>query len=473
MTTRTNTFSGANGTAITTANSAAGGTAFDDVVMTGPASATYDSSVKAGNVVAKIVTSSDWNDDAVLVWDMPAADRCAGRFELRLHERASQENDQYWIWLLTITIDYAIIQFYVNEDGKLRANSSRGMSYFFNTAIPLDTWVRIEFDFITVGAERDSTISYFADTETETPTETFGGQDPCGGEDLPASTVRIGQPNNAGYNSAVTLWLDNLTVNDTGMPGPWSDGSIPPAVVEVIAPLPTIPETIPPAFVDVFTPLPELIVATTTLISPVSGQHVPSLRPVFEVVVTTEQTDLLVEVEYADNEEFTDAVSLTAALPDNVVPARAVVRPEEPIADGAWWWRARVFRPEEVGDWTAPIGFIVSTEDGDAMIGGLWNVVVDQAPNPHLWYVSPPRGQAGDTCYAVGTGFGPTSATVSIAGIQATDVHLAQVAATGDAYTAERVIDPQTNTADARHQTVSFVVPEVPQPGGILIVDGS
>lgn len=251
---------------------------------------------------------------------------------------------------------------------------------------------------------------------------------------------------------------------------------VPPAAITVAAPAPTVVEpyhniNVPPAAITVAAHPPRLVTSTVTLISPIGGAPLPSPHPTFTVAVTTAVPGT-VEIQYATDTAFTAPVTLTADALPGLVTARVAARATAALTDSTTYhWRARFNVGYATTDWTDPEDFVISTVDGDAMIGGTWTVSDDTMAYPHLWFVTPPRGRAGDTAVAVGTGFGPTTPLLTIAGVAATVTDYQSVDPTADAYTDERAVDAHADIADPAHQRITFTVPDVPHPGGPLFVE--
>lgn len=236
--------------------------------------------------------------------------------------------------------------------------------------------------------------------------------------------------------------------------------------IEIYAPLVTV---------EVDAPAPVLLDATLTLLAPITGTLTPVTKPQFSASVVTTQRGVSVEFQYATDRWFTTPTSITVPVMAGLSTTTIFARPAANLADDTiYYWRARTVNDYAATAWTGESWFVTSFFDGDALIGGIWEVSTDTTPAPHLWYVRPPRGYAGDTAVAVGTGFGPNTVLVSIAGVDAPVSDFDTVAPNADAYTEDRVIDSAADEVSPGHQRVTFTVPEnVRYPGGLLYVDGS
>lgn len=217
-----------------------------------------------------------------------------------------------------------------------------------------------------------------------------------------------------------------------------------------------------------------LVVAVVVAQRPVDNAIVPGLQPYFAVDVQSYHTGLTVAVEYDTGPTFATATRVTTPLQLGNLTTHAQVRVANPLSDTVtYYWRARVQNAYDATDWTATQAFTVSSLDGDGVIGARWNCVGNTTPLPHLWFVYPPRAAPGSTVVAYGTGFGPHQATAAV-GVQSAPVtSFTTVPADPVAYTPTRAIIAGTGLADPYHQTVTFTVPAVDPPGGVVYIDGS
>lgn len=253
------------------------------------------------------------------------------------------------------------------------------------------------------------------------------------------------------------------------------DVSAPVAVVLVqgLAPALWVNLDAPLAQVSVEAFAPVLLSATITMVRPANMQWVPSLRPVFELYVTTNDRGVSVEVQYATFYDYRDAVSLILPLAEPGGQVRVLAQVQEDLADEAYYYRrARVINASSETDWSVSRLFYISTAEGDALVAGGWTVDTTVGAVPHIWYVSPARGQEGSTAAVVGTGFGGAPSIVIGSAPdpgEVTDNDI--IAPSGDATTADRRIDAQADVADPGHQRLTFTVPDVDPPGGPLYVE--
>lgn len=508
MTTKANTFlGGTSGATVTTANSGGvSGTAFDSVTLTGAGAITFDATPAATNGLAVKIDRGGYGagNEAALTWTMPAATRSGGRLELFLPSyppgAVPGEDNQYYLPLVTITVEYTEIQLFIDNSGRLLATSGRGLAVATGfAAIPLNQWMRIEWDFVTTGT-RTYSVKLFPDRTTTTPSTVLSGADPVD-LDMVCSDVRFGSTDADFAPAYLSYWLDGLNVNDTGLPGPLSalDVTSPASVAGVLAEAPVVSGVAiivaapaatagvltpapgfalamssPAAVAGVYTPAPMLVDAVIRLDSPNPDVPVPSLRPVFRITAATTEFDAVVEVQYDTDPMFSDPATVSIPMVANpggvaYLSGRAG---EDLIDDTTYYWRARPLNGYETGAWVGPVEFAISVLDGEALAGGTWVVDPIHVPYPHLWWVLPDRGRPGDDAVAVGTGFGPTTVSVVLSG-NTSPATLYSVAADADAYTDDRVLDRDNDRISPAHQRVVFAVPAAPPPGGALFVDGS
>lgn len=207
-------------------------------------------------------------------------------------------------------------------------------------------------------------------------------------------------------------------------------------------------------------PAPALVDATVELVSPPAAATVPATLPAFVVSVDTAASAAIVEVEYADDDTFTTATAVTAPAAPGLADAQLLVQTSVPLADGLWWWRARVTVGGVAGDWTAARAFAVNAIDGGAILAGTWTVNPAATADVHVWFLHPDSGDApGEPVTLVGAGFGG-SPQVFYGDVLCTAVSDAAVAAGPDAYTAARSIDPTGGTAEPGHDTVTVLIPD-------------
>lgn len=116
----------------------------------------------------------------------------------------------------------------------------------------------------------------------------------------------------------------------------------------------------------------------------------------------------------------------------------------------------------DVGQWTARL--LVSAAGGvEEWSEYVYYEANDGVPTPHIWYIYPPSGQAGDSVQVVGFGFGTAQATYGGV-VQYADVNQAildwdEVAAGGSAYTGARAIQSPNDVVNVEHQRILVAVP--------------
>ncbi len=381
-------------------------------------------------------------------------------------------------------------------------NDATGYKVVELSAVGINTWRRVEWSLnFGTGAFK---VWYYTDRTSTSP---FGNANGGAGPWLDGTFgeftgIHLG-PQTA---SAGVLHLDNIEANNTAtMPGPYVappaaitlaapaataevntpavdlsiEGliSAPAAVVAVVTPPPLVLIPIglsaPPALADVTAPKVSLLAAVVNPVYPPAGTISPSLTPRFRVGVRTDDPGARVEVQYANTGAFEPSTILSAEVPYGLTTTPVMVKAGVPLINNvAYVWRARVVNDFDATAWTAAIPFTISQLDGEAYAGGSWTVDPNHIPDAFLWWTVPDRGRPGDLVVAVGTGFGPNSATVTVSGVVAPG-DLYGVAANDRAFTADRRITRDTDDVDPGHMRVDFQVPLVGPPAGPLYVDGA
>jgi len=219
-----NTFEGgSDGVTISTANS--GGTSGDAfTTVTGAPTFTTAQSMH-GTVAMSVVTdgasakSVTWGNTVV-----PASSHVYGRMYVRLSSVAPSANTRLMQFLNAGTQACGIRLTTAGNfscEGATTGNTGGGTT----VAASANTWYRIEWDFVIgtgTSAQLNATV-YLGDSTTafgtlaflNTFTNTFTTVD----------GVRFGNP--AGFPAAMTIWMDDIQVNDTGVPGPSGGGGGP------------------------------------------------------------------------------------------------------------------------------------------------------------------------------------------------------------------------------------------------------
>lgn len=223
-----------------------------------------------------------------------------------------------------------------------------------------------------------------------------------------------------------------------------------------------------PAITAGVTAVPGSVVGVyAELTAPDDAEIVPTARPDFVIGLTQEDDDLsyTVEVQWASDTAFTTDVHTQSALADPT-DGGVTITPTVDLPSPAYW-RARVLLGADVIlGYTAYRAVFTDPTAGSATLPITWSVGAgDRAI--HLWHVEPPGGEPGDQATAYGQGFPLTAGHISIAGIDAPVDSWTLVPATSA--TTDRVIS--ADVVDAEHFEVVFTVPDVPEPGGPLLVE--
>lgn len=248
MTAKQNDLSGgAHGTAVTLANSAGGGDAFDDKSTTG--TITYDTSL--GPAVKLVSTSSA---STYLQWSAVGGNRIAGRVELYLPAYADPDI-QIMVFFEIYMSGSNHLLVYTDHQGKLTLFEASVGNIALSSvgALPLNTWFRIEFDFLTVNPGTYD-LRIYPDTTSTTATTTLSGSRTWRTPSDAASFIRLG-PSEA--FEVKTYYIGHPQINNVGLPGPYvpitirdiepstmemySDASVP--TVRLLTPIDIIPPT--------------------------------------------------------------------------------------------------------------------------------------------------------------------------------------------------------------------------------------
>lgn len=229
-------------------------------------------------------------------------------------------------------------------------------------------------------------------------------------------------------------------------------------------------------------PPPGLSRIRRTLLDPINDAVVPVLRPVFTVELTQVEGPLgtvILDVQYDyASTTFTGSPTLISRnVP--LLAGRNIVRvvaagdlPPSAVKPAQLAWRARLRIGGVAMDWTPTETFTVDPLAGDHAARATWSVT-GAGTDPHLWYVTPAAGIPGDLVTAVGQGFSSSRGTVKLAGLDMPVQRWTHMAATPDAYGAQRVIDSTANRIDAEHDEVVVLVPDTAPPGGpVYVADG-
>lgn len=332
-------------------------------------------------------------------------------------------------------------------------------------------------------SDGSNTILYVA-TGASIDTLVMVAQDDYGAGDPQGRALIADLPVDGGETYYIRVASNNYVPNGhyvLSVDGPDTrafNGSItaPPATVEVEAPEPDEwgnPNLeIPPADVDVEAPEPDLITATLTLIAPADGVIQPSKAPVFTVDVSTDERNVTLQVEVSAAPDFSNSQVFRAPVPRGLLVNRTNVQlipAQLHLADDTtYYWRARAENLWDTTAWSDPQSFTVSGVDGDAVVAGGWTVDLTVVPRPHLWFANPSAGKPGEPSVLYGTAI-HNPMTLTIADTLTPVSGLTQVAAAAEAFTDDRVID--AGHVSPAHSKVTFVVPDVPGPGGVLYVD--
>lgn len=267
------------------------------------------------------------------------------------------------------------------------------------------------------------------------------------------------------------------------------------------------------------------------LISPNSGEKFPSLGvPLYFAVGNNGGTNTDVQVQVASDAGFVTVVS--APSPTNLPNGTATVQPTGLVAGTTYWWRARGAPTGTTtwGPWSATWTFAIDLNTGKACEYSMENIGIDpilysgtvdsimenvgveivlypggieyllenvgveivldsdgieyvyegdvssNTPTPHIWWLIPSAGRAGDGISVVGFGFGDLASTYGgVVEIYLPDttgwtvlgtVSWQTFGANAHGYDELRHISMVLNEIDMQHQIIQFLIPDGSIPPG-------
>jgi hypothetical protein len=199
---------------VTTGNSGGGsGDAWDSVTIGGTGTLIFDSSQKAhGSLAYKGVNEA--GNVLLLLWSTSLANYTESWG--RMYVRGTTSVSHYLFELINSSSQTcAVVR--LTSTGKVAVQDADGGETVGTTTVPTNAWYRIEFHYI-AGTGTSGTIEakLFTDLESTTPTETITRAS----VNTKASGDWIRTGNSDGTPGSGTWWLDDITVNTTGYPGP-------------------------------------------------------------------------------------------------------------------------------------------------------------------------------------------------------------------------------------------------------------
>lgn len=220
MTRYTNSFdSGSNGTGLTLANTAGGGTAFDALDISGSATAVFDNThVAHGGLSAKFTPATDGL--AYTIWDSPGSTHVAAR--CYIYATAAPSAQVRLMFFAAGSTKISAIDLLATGTIAVEDQSGGSTIYNFANAMPLNQWIRVEAE-ITVGsttANGTISVAYYA-ADSTTPIDSY------------TSSVRnLGTAaitrNRFGVISSISpgpIWFDDVAFEDaaSGYIGPFTN----------------------------------------------------------------------------------------------------------------------------------------------------------------------------------------------------------------------------------------------------------
>jgi hypothetical protein len=223
----------------------------------------------------------------------------------------------------------------------------------------------------------------------------------------------------------------------------------------------------PAAGIAVHVSIPSVAFAAALIQRPAENEVVPSDLPWLSISTRAPGATGEVTVKIFMTADLAGAWSATT------VPAASSdggqrltnVQPGFSMPDGPVYTYVQVFVDGEAYGLPSPIRtFIVATTLAVNVANGSLTIDAAATASGHLWFVFPASGQAGDTVTLYGQGLFNTTAQVQFAGIWSAE-SANHIAASTDAYTPNRVIDP-AGIVSVEHDEVGFIIPDAAAPPG-------
>jgi len=241
----------------------------------------------------------------------------------------------------------------------------------------------------------------------------------------------------------------------------------PPAAATAVSPAPRVVLTVivPPASATATLPAPSFY--SLTRITP-SGCVVPSPTPIFLVAFNRDGPGAFLLRVTVTNGVMTPvtATATPLGLAGNIPTPIPITTA---LADGLYQWQIEFF---DGVTWAGPSDTwpITVYAAGGAVTASGTLTVAAGTTTPTLWHVAPAGALVGATATCLGVALPTASAHISLAGTTVPITAYRSVAADADAYTADRQIDVLNGVTDPEHVELDFVVPDLPGPGGALLV---
>jgi len=216
---------GTDGGAITAANSGgASGDAFTAASGTGPV---FSTAQAMHGTLSEMVAQGGTPAASYMIWDstvLTSSSQLYGRAYVRFNSAAPSANARFIQFLSGATLGCGIRQ---NTTGAIQFDASTGGNTGVGSAsavLSVDTWYRIEWDILFgtgTSAQLSGTV-YVGDSTSAF--STFAALNTFTNTITAADTMRIGNP--TGFPASPwTIWLDDIQVNNTGVPGPSGGGA--------------------------------------------------------------------------------------------------------------------------------------------------------------------------------------------------------------------------------------------------------
>lgn len=200
------------------------------------------------------------------------------------------------------------------------------------------------------------------------------------------------------------------------------------------------------------------------LAAPADAAILPSSTTTFTVGIHNyDDRAYTIEVQYADNTNFTNATLITAPVDTSI--SGADFKSVGPLPS-VGYWRSRLWLGTQIAlDWSDYQSFSVAATFAAIKMPVSWTVNASATRPVHVWHIDPPSADVGSLITIYGQGF-PTTGTVTCMGGTVAQTSWTRVPDSGAS--SGRQINASIN--DPEHYEVVVTVPDVEEPGGPLVV---
>jgi fibronectin-binding autotransporter adhesin len=216
----TNTCEGTNGAAVTTANTGPNG--WDLVTLSNSGTATFDTTVAHGGASSLKLATTATAGTAFVTWSSSFTGTTVATAYSRVYlylTAIPAATVALMRYLSTASTNAAILQ--LTTTGKIRTyNAAGSVLTTGTTTIPLNQWVRVEFDVTGDAVNGSISARLYTSPESTTAAETITNT--TVNTSNPLDRIRIGM---SATIANQTMWLDDIALSDVGPIGPVASGA--------------------------------------------------------------------------------------------------------------------------------------------------------------------------------------------------------------------------------------------------------